>query len=58
MSTSVKQKTYFNYINGEWVKASTGEVIPIQNPADKEEAAGYVQRSSLEDVNGAITCSS
>lgn len=55
MSTSVKQKTYFNYINGEWVKASTGEVIPIQNPADKEEAAGYVQRSSLEDVNAAIT---
>ncbi|BBP88144.1 hypothetical protein BsIDN1_17620 [Bacillus safensis] len=30
-------------------------MIPIQNPADKEEAAGYVQRSSLEDVNGAIT---
>jgi alpha-ketoglutaric semialdehyde dehydrogenase len=47
-------KTYLNYINGSWVKASNSEVGESINPANKNESVGYVQKSSVEDLNRAV----
>jgi len=54
MSSIAQPKTYLNYINGQWVSASTGEVEASINPAHKDEIVGYVQKSSLQDVNDAV----
>jgi len=54
MSLIAQPKTYLNYINGQWVSASTGEVEASINPAHKDEIVGYVQKSSLQDVNDAV----
>ncbi|MGQ7886096.1 alpha-ketoglutaric semialdehyde dehydrogenase GucD [Paenibacillus sp. WC2504] len=47
-------QTYLNYINGEWQAAGTGQTVPSINPAKKSEVVGYVQSSSLEDLNQAV----
>jgi acyl-CoA reductase-like NAD-dependent aldehyde dehydrogenase len=54
MSTFTQAKTYLNYINGQWVAASTGEVEESINPAHKHEIVGYIQKSSVQDVNDAV----
>lgn len=54
MSTFTQAKTYLNYINGQWVPASTGEVEESINPAHKHEIVGYIQKSSVQDVNDAV----
>jgi alpha-ketoglutaric semialdehyde dehydrogenase len=52
MTTNVK--TFLNYINGEWVAASTGAVDASRNPANNLEIVGYVQKSGKEDLNQAV----
>lgn len=47
-------KTYFNYINGEWVASKTNETYASINPANTEEVLGYFQQSNQEDVELAI----
>jgi acyl-CoA reductase-like NAD-dependent aldehyde dehydrogenase len=47
-------KTYMNYINGEWISATTNEVKGSINPANKNEIVGYVQSSSQEDLDAAV----
>ncbi|OCA87737.1 aldehyde dehydrogenase [Bacillus sp. FJAT-27225] len=47
-------QTYFNYINGEWVPALSGEVYESINPANTEEVLGYFQKSDQRDVEAAI----
>lgn len=56
MATNVENNvlTYKNFINGEWTAASTSEVTGSINPANKEEIVGYVQSSSLQDVDTAV----
>ncbi len=46
--------TYQNYINGEWVKASSGETFENLNPADTREVIGRFALSGVEDVNRAV----
>lgn len=46
--------TYLNYINGEWVAASTSQLDPSINPANKQEIVGYIQRSGKEDLDKAV----
>ncbi|MFC5650588.1 alpha-ketoglutaric semialdehyde dehydrogenase GucD [Paenibacillus solisilvae] len=53
-SVFVGGQTYLNYINGEWCPAGTGETVPSINPAKKNEVVGYVQSSSLEELNQAV----
>lgn len=53
-SKFVGGQTYLNYINGEWQAAGTGQTTPSINPAKKSEVVGYVQSSSLEDLNQAV----
>ncbi|WP_134701148.1 alpha-ketoglutaric semialdehyde dehydrogenase GucD [Ammoniphilus sp. YIM 78166] len=54
LSTGTQVKTYLNYINGKWVSASSNEIAPSVNPANKNEVVGYVQRSSKEDLDLAV----
>jgi len=41
------------YINGEWVKASSGKTIPVFNPATENQIA-ELAAASVEDVNRAV----
>ncbi|RKL65039.1 aldehyde dehydrogenase family protein [Salipaludibacillus neizhouensis] len=47
-------KVYLNYINGDWSSGSNGETIPSVNPANTDEIVGYVQSSTVVDVNIAV----
>lgn len=53
-SVFVGGQTYLNYINGEWCPASAGQTVPSINPAKRTEVVGYVQLSSLEELNQAV----
>jgi acyl-CoA reductase-like NAD-dependent aldehyde dehydrogenase len=48
------EKSYLNFVDGMWVSTSNGKVKPSINPANKEEIVGYVQDSSIEDVDQAV----
>ncbi len=47
-------KKYSNYINGEWVKSSSGEWFDNVNPADTTDIVGRFPASNADDVNAAI----
>src|SRR5512143_1429182 len=47
-------KVYKNFINGEWVEASTGETFENINPADTREGVGIFQKSGGKDVEAAV----
>lgn len=51
---TANDKTYFNYIDGQWVPASTGQTEASVNPANRHEIVGYVQQSGPEDLNRAV----
>ena len=46
--------SYFNYINGEWVKSKSKKTFKSTNPANTSKTVGTVQLSSKEDVNAAV----
>ncbi|MEQ1923056.1 MAG: aldehyde dehydrogenase family protein, partial [Pyrinomonadaceae bacterium] len=50
--TSVKK--YHNYINGEWVKSSSGEWFDNVNPADTTDIVGRFPASNGDDINAAV----
>lgn len=54
MTTTTQVKTYFNYINGEWVSSRRKKVEASINPANKNEIVGYIQSSTDEDVDKAV----
>ncbi|SEN76398.1 alpha-ketoglutaric semialdehyde dehydrogenase GucD [Lihuaxuella thermophila] len=55
MTTQAQQTvTYRNYVNGEWVAASTQQLDASINPANKSEIVGYVQKSGKEDLDRAV----
>ena len=43
-----------NYINGEWVKPSSGEWFDNVNPADTTDIVGRFPESNAEDVGAAV----
>jgi aldehyde dehydrogenase (NAD+) len=47
-------KVYKNFIDGEWVEASTGETFENRNPADTREVVGIFQKSGKADVDAAV----
>lgn len=53
MSTTFATKTYKNFINNEWVDASSDKTITSISPADREPV-GYVQSSTEDDLNSAV----
>ncbi|RKL66517.1 aldehyde dehydrogenase family protein [Salipaludibacillus neizhouensis] len=54
MVIKTEATTFLNFVNGSWVKASSSEVEASINPANHNEIVGYVQKSSLEDLNTAV----
>ncbi|MCY9667824.1 aldehyde dehydrogenase family protein [Paenibacillus alginolyticus] len=54
MTVITEAKTYLNYINGEWLQASTERVDASINPGNKHEIVGYVQKSGKEDLDHAV----
>jgi len=46
-------KNYLNYIDGKWVKSSSGKTFDNRNPATGELIAKF-QLGSKEDVNRAV----
>ncbi|MED1738621.1 aldehyde dehydrogenase family protein [Bacillus swezeyi] len=54
MSVATENKTYFNFINGRWVKAESGGMEQSVNPADIRDVVGLVQKSSEQDVDRAV----
>jgi aldehyde dehydrogenase (NAD+) len=43
-----------NFINGEWVEASSGKLVENHNPADTRDVIGLFQDSEVADVKNAI----
>ncbi len=54
MGTATRTKVYKNFIDGEWVEASTGQTFENRNPADTRDVIGIFQRSGKADVDAAI----
>ena len=47
-------KVFKNFIDGEWVEASTGETFENRNPADTRDLVGIFQKSAKADVDTAV----
>lgn len=45
---------YGNYINGEWVEASSNDKGAVRNPADTDDIVGQFQASTASDANAAV----
>ena len=54
LGSVMKTRVYKNFIDGEWVDASTGETFENRNPADTRDVVGVFQRSGKADVSAAI----
>src|SRR5436189_1769741 len=54
MGTASRPKIYRNFIDGEWVEASTGETFENRNPADTRDVVGIFQKSVKADVDAAV----
>src|SRR5262249_40606006 len=49
-----KTRVMKNFIDGEWVDASTGETFENRNPADTRDLVGIFQKSAKADVDAAV----
>ena len=47
-------REYKNYVNGQWVRSSSGKTFENRNPADREDLVGTFQESNADDVNAAV----
>jgi len=45
---------YRLFINGRWVRSSTGETFEDRNPADTRDIIGLFQKGNAEDVKAAV----
>jgi len=54
LGTATRTQTYKNFIDGEWVEASTGDTFEDRNPADTREVVGIFQKSTKADVDAAV----
>ncbi len=53
-----ERDSFLNYVNGNWVAASTGEVSLSINPANLDDVIGEFQASNSSDVEGAVAAAS
>ena len=54
MPTVVADRTYQNYIGGQWVAAASGGTFEDRNPADTDDLVGAFAASGAEDVAAAV----
>src|ERR1700680_1772367 len=52
--SNTQTKVYKNFIDGEWVEASTGQTFENRNPADTRDLVGIFQKSAKADVDAAV----
>jgi alpha-ketoglutaric semialdehyde dehydrogenase len=52
--TATRPRVFRNFIDGEWVEASTGETFEDRNPADTRDVVGIFQKSAKADVDAAV----
>ena len=50
--------TYRNYIDGKWVKSSSGKSFENRNPANQDDLVGLFQDSNADDLNAAVDAAS
>jgi alpha-ketoglutaric semialdehyde dehydrogenase len=55
MTESAMEKSFRNYVGGEWVAAASGKTFENRNPADTSELIGSFADSGPEDVERAVT---
>ena len=51
-------REYGNYIDGQWVKSSTGKAFENLNPANQDDLIGTFQDSNADDLNNAVEAAS
>jgi alpha-ketoglutaric semialdehyde dehydrogenase len=51
-------REYGNYVNGKWVKSSTGQTFENRNPANQDDLIGIFQESNADDLNAAVDAAS
>src|SRR6266704_2548514 len=54
LGTATRTRTYKNFIDGEWVEASTGDTFEDRNPADTRDVVGIFQKSGKADVDATV----
>ena len=54
LSSNTKTRVFKNFIDGEWVEASTGETFENVSPADTRDVVGIFQKSGKADVDVAV----
>src|SRR5262252_5993040 len=54
VGTATRPNIYHNFIDGEWVEASTGETFENRNPADTRDVVGIFPKSAKADVDAAV----
>ncbi|MFC7323706.1 aldehyde dehydrogenase family protein [Halorubrum rutilum] len=47
-------ETNYNYVDGEWVAAGTGETFAVHNPADRSDVVGEFQKAGTADAEAAV----
>jgi alpha-ketoglutaric semialdehyde dehydrogenase len=47
-------REYGNYIDGEWVKSSSGQTFENRNPANEDDLVGTFQESNADDTARAV----
>jgi alpha-ketoglutaric semialdehyde dehydrogenase len=51
-------REYGNYIDGQWVKSSTGKAFENLNPANQDDLIGTFQDSNADDLNNTVDAAS
>ena len=47
-------REYGNYVDGQWVKSSTGKTFDNLNPANQDDLIGTFQESNADDLDAAV----
>ncbi len=58
VTVTSKEKTWGNYIGGEWVASESGKTFESRNPSNTNELIGEFAASTKSDVDGAIQAAS
>src|SRR5438094_9448280 len=52
--SATRPNVYRNFIDGEWIEATTGQTFENRNPADTRDVVGIFQKSNKADVYAAV----
>ncbi|WP_096188815.1 alpha-ketoglutaric semialdehyde dehydrogenase GucD [Evansella halocellulosilytica] len=55
MALQKEGAVFDNYVNGQWIPSVSNDRITSVNPANVNEVVGYTQKSTMEDLDQAVT---